>query len=147
MIAIGSDHGGYKLKEEVKKYLSELGLEYTDFGTDSEISVDYPDIASKVAVCVQEKNADFGILVCRSGLGMSIVANKYKGIRATPLYDEEAAKYSKMHNNANVIGIGADYVTVNKAINMIRIYLGAEFEQRHMERLRKIAQIEEENMK
>ena len=147
MIAIGSDHGGYKLKEEIKKYLDELGLDYIDFGTDSELSVDYPDIASDVALSVKNKESDFGILVCRSGLGMAIVANKYKGIRAAPIYDETAAKYAKQHNNANIIGIGADYVSVNAAINMVRIYLAAEFEERHMTRLRKIAEIEEKNMK
>ena len=147
MIAIGSDHGGFKLKEEVKKYLDELGLEYIDFGTNSEESVDYPDFASKVAVSVQKKESDFGILICRSGLGMSIAANKYKGIRAVTIYNETVAKYAKQHNNANVIGLCADYINVNTAVNIIRTYLATEFEERHSTRLKKIEEIENKNMK
>ena len=147
MVALGSDHGGYKLKEEIKKYFDENEIKYIDFGPDSEDKVDYPDYASKVAESIQKSECAFGILICRSGLGMSIAANKYKGIRCTPIMDEVQAKYAKMHNNANIIGLGADYMDTNKAINMIKIYMETEFEQRHQIRLDKIAEIENKNMK
>ena len=101
MIALGCDHGGYKLKEEIKKYFEEIGLEYKDFGTYSEERVDYPIYASEVAKSVQSKECDSGILICKSGLGMTIVANKYKGIRCAACYDEETAKQAKEHSNVN----------------------------------------------
>ena len=95
MIAIGSDHGGYKLKEEIKKYFDEKGIEYRDFGTDSEERTDYPIYAKKVAQAVQSKECEGGILLCRSGYGMTVVANKFKGIRAASISNEEAAKFAK----------------------------------------------------
>lgn len=148
MIAIGSDHGGYRLKEEIKKYLDEKNIEYKDFGTYSEESVDYPEIAKVVAKSIQSKEAEKGILICRSGIGMSIVANKYKGIRCTPCYNEETAKYSRMHNNSNLLALGADYVSTNEAICIVRMYLATEYEGgRHDARLKMIEQIENENMK
>ena len=148
MIAIGADHGGYKLKEEIKKYLEEKGIEYKDFGTNSELRADYPIIAKKVAECVQEKEADFGILICRTGYGMAIVANKFKGIRCVPCFEETAAKFSRMHNDSNILALGADYMTVSKAIQILRIWLATEFEGgRHEERLKLIEEIENENMK
>ena len=148
MIAIGSDHGGYKLKEEIKKYLSEIGIEYKDFGTDSEERTDYPIYAKKVAESIQNKECDKGILICRSGYGMSMVANKFKGIRSAPCFEETAAKFSRMHNDANVLALGADYVTTSKAIQIVRMWLATEFEGgRHSERLALIEEIENENMK
>ncbi len=148
MIAIGSDHGGYKLKEEIKKYLDEKDIEYKDFGTYSEESVDYPEIAKAVAKSIQSKETEKGILICRSGIGMSIVANKYKGIRCTPCYNEEIAKYSRMHNNSNLLALGADYISTNEAICIVRMYLATEYEGgRHDARLKMIEQIENENMK
>ena len=148
MIAIGADHGGYKLKEEIKKYLTDKGIEYKDFGTMNEESVDYPIIAKKVAECVQGKEADFGILICRTGYGMSIAANKFKGIRCVPCYNEETTKYAKMHNNMNVLALGADVLTTNEAICILRMALATEFEGgRHSERLKLIEEIEKENMK
>ena len=105
MIAIGADHGGYKLKEEIKKYLDEQGIPYDDFGCYSEERVDYPNIAKEVSKAVQSKKCEKGILICRSGYGMAMVANKFKGIRSAPCFVEEAAKYSRMHNNTNVLAL------------------------------------------
>ena len=148
MIAIGSDHGGYKLKEEIKKYLDEKEIKYKDLGCKSEESVDYPNIAEEVSKEVQENKCDKGILICRSGIGMSIVANKFKGIRCALCHDEFTAKYSRMHNDSNVLAIGADDVTVNDAICILRMWLATEFEGgRHKERINLINKIEDENMK
>ena len=148
MIAIGSDHGGYQLKEEIKKYFEEKDIAYKDMGCISEERVDYPNIAKEVAIQVQSKQCEKGILICRSGIGMSIVANKFKGIRCTPCHNEYTAKFAKLHNNGNVLSIGADDVTVNEAICMIRIWLATESEGgRHEERIKIIEEIENENMK
>lgn len=148
MIAIGSDHGGYKLKEEVKRYLEEKNIEYKDYGCMNEERVDYPNIAKDVAKAVQSKVCDKGILICRSGIGMSIVANKFKGIRCAVCHNEYTAKYAKLHNNSNVIALGADDVTVNDAICILRMWLATEFEGgRHQERINIINEIEKENMK
>lgn len=148
MIAIGSDHGGYKLKEEIKKYFDEKEILYKDMGCMNEERVDYPNIAKEVARQVQAKECEKGILICRSGIGMSMVANKFKGIRCTLCHNEFTAKYSRLHNNGNVLAIGADDVTVNEAICIIRMWLATEFEGgRHEERLKIIEEIENENMK
>ena len=148
MIAIGSDHGGYKLKEEIKRYLEEKEIEYTDCGTFDKESVDYPEIAKAVALEVQSKQSEKGIVVCRSGIGMSIVANKFKGIRCAKCNDEEEAKFSRMHNNSNILALGADYMDTNKAIRIVRIWIATEFEGgRHEERIKIIDEIESENMK
>ena len=148
MIAIGSDHGGYKLKEEIKKYLEEKEIEYTDCGTFDEERAEYPEIARALALEVQSGQAEKGIIICRSGIGMSMVANKFKGIRAAKCNDEEEAKFSRMHNNANVLALGADYMDVNKAVRIVRTWLATEFEGgRHEERIKIIEEIEDENMK
>ena len=148
MIAIGCDHGGYKLKEEIKKYLDEKEIKYKDFGCMNEERVDYPNIAKEVAKCVQSKQCEKGILICKSGIGMSIVANKYKGIRCTLCHNEFTAKYSRLHNDSNILAIGADVVTVNEAICILRMWLATEFEGgRHKERIDLIQEIENENMK
>ncbi len=148
MIAIGSDHGGYKLKEEIKKYLEEKDIKYKDYGTMNEERADYPNIAKAVAKSIQNKECENGILICRSGLGMAICANKFKGIRCTPCHNEETAKYSKLHNNSNILAIGADDVSQNEAICILRMWLATEFEGgRHQERLDIIKDIENENMK
>ena len=147
-IAIGADHGGYKLKEEIKKYLEEKEIECLDFGTNSEERVDYPVIAKKVCNSVQEKEADFGIVICKTGYGMSIVANKFKGIRCATCYNEESAKFAKLHNNINVLALGAEYISVNEAICILRMIFATEFEGgRHNERLNMIKDIEKDNMK
>ncbi len=146
MIAIGADHGGFKLKEEIKRYFEEKGIAYEDKGTFSEESVDYPNIAKAVAKDVSDKKADIGILICRSGIGMSMVANKFKGVRCAPCYQEQTAKFSKMHNNANVLALGADYITTNEAICIVRQFLATEFEGgRHEARVNLISEIEKEN--
>lgn len=148
MIAIGSDHGGYKLKEEIKKYLEEKEIQYKDFGTMTEERVDYPDIAREVSKSVQSKECEKGILVCKSGLGMSIVANKYRGIRCTPCHNENAAKYARLHNDSNILALGAEEITVNEAICILRMWLATEYEGgRHENRLEIIRNIEKENMK
>ena len=148
MVVIGADHGGFKLKEEIKRYLDEKEIKYEDKGCFSEESVDYPNIAKEVAKDVSEKKADVGILICRSGIGMSIVANKFKGVRCAVCYNEQIAKFSRMHNNANLMAIGADYVSVNDAICILRQFLATEFEGgRHETRVNLISDIENENMK
>ena len=148
MIAIGSDHGGYKLKEEIKKYFEEKNIEYRDFGTDSEERTDYPIYAKKVAEAIQKKECDCGILVCRSGYGMTVVANKFRGIRAAAIHDEESAKFAKADDDINVITLGGDYLTINEAICIIRNWLATEFKGgRYAERLEMINDIESQNMK
>ena len=148
MIAIGSDHGGYKLKEEIKKYLEEKEIEYEDCGTFSKDRADYPEIAKTVALEIQNKQCDKGILICRSGIGMSIVANKFKGIRCAKCESEEEAKFAKMHNDSNVLALGADYINTNEAICIVRAWIATPFEGgRHAERIELIKEIEKENMK
>lgn len=147
-IVIGADHGGYKLKEEVKKYLDEKEIKYIDKGCFSEESIDYPEIAKEVAKEVSNKKADVGILICRSGIGMAMCANKFKDVRCAPCYKEEIAKFARMHNNANMLALGADYVSVNEAICILRQFLATEFEGgRHLARVNLISDIEKENMK
>lgn len=148
MIAIGADHGGYKLKEEIKRYLDEKEIKYKDFGTYNEERTDYPIYAKKVVKAIQNKECEVGILLCRSGYGMTIVANKYKGIRAASIFDEESAKFAKSDDNINVITLGGDYLTLNQAICIIRNWLGTEFKGgRYEERLKMVEEIENENMK
>lgn len=148
MIAIGADHGGYHLKEEIKKYFEENKINYKDFGTQNEQRTDYPIFAKKVAESVQKKECEVGILICRSGYGMTVVANKYKGVRAATVLDEESAKFAKADDDINVITLGGDYLTLNQAICIIRNWLGTEFKGgRYEERLKMIEEIEKENMK
>ena len=148
MIAIGSDHGGYKLKEEVKKYLKEIGLEYKDYGTDSEERTDFPIYAKRVAEAIQNNECDKGILICRTGFGMAIVANKFKGIRCAACYHDSTVKQAKEHSNINVLAIPADYANISEAVKMIRVWLASEFlGGRYQERLDMISDIENQNMK
>lgn len=148
MIAIGCDHGGYKLKEEIKRYLDEKGIKYIDIGAYSEERTDYPIFAEKVAEKIQNGECDKGILACRSGAGMTMVANKFKGIRAASIHDEEEARFAKSDDNINVIALGGDYIAVNKAIRVIRMWLATEFKGgRYQERLEMVEEIENKNMK
>ena len=148
MIAIGSDHGGYRLKEEIKKYLDDKDIEYLDLGCHDEESVDYPDIALAVAKKVQSKECEQGILICRSGIGMSIVANKFKGIRCALCHNEYTAKYARLHNDSNILAMGADDLTTNEAICILRMWFATHFEGgRHLERVKLIEEIEDKNMK
>lgn len=145
MIAIGCDHGGFELKEHIKKHLKEIGEEYTDYGTYSEDSVDYPDCAAPVCKAVQEKSADKGILICGTGIGISIAANKHKGIRAALCSDVYSAKMTKQHNNANVICLGGRVTGRELAFMIVDAWLNAEFEGgRHEARIAKIHKIEEQ---
>ena len=147
-IAIAADHRGFKMKEEIKRYLDEKDIAYEDFGTNSEERMDYPTVAVKVAKAVQNKECEIGILICGTGFGMCLVANKFRGIRCTPCYDEATAKYAKMHNNANILALGAEHLDVHSAIRIIRVFLASSFEGgRHSDRLKMIEEIEIENMK
>lgn len=148
MIAIGSDHGGYRLKKEIEKYLEEKNIEYKDFGSQSEESVDYPNIAEEVAKAVQGEEYEQGILICRSGIGMSITANKFKGIRCALCHNEYTAKYARLHNNSNILAMGADDVTTSEAVLILRMWLATTFEGgRHEERIKLIEEIEKRNMR
>ncbi len=148
MIAIGCDHGGYKLKEEIKRYLEEIGIEYKDFGTYNEERTDYPIYAKKVAQAVSNKECEKGILVCRSGAGVTMVANKFKGVRAANLTSEEEAKFAKSDDDINVMALGGDYIETDEAIRIMRIWLATEFKGgRYKERLDMVEEIERENMK
>jgi ribose 5-phosphate isomerase B len=142
-IAIGSDHAGFELKEKIKKYLDELGYKYKDFGTDSNESVDYPDYASKVAEGVAKKEYDRGILICGSGIGMCMTANKIPGIRAALCHNIETAKLSREHNDANVLTFGARMIDENTAKDIVKVWLKTEFlGDRHLRRINKIKDIE-----
>lgn len=135
MIAIGSDHAGYELKEGLNKYLIELGYETLDLGTKDLSSVDYPDFGRKVGEKVVKDHLDFGIVICGTGIGISIAANKVKGVRAALVYDEEMAMLAKMHNNANVIALGGRKTSLEEAKKIVDAFLGATFEERHQRRL------------
>ena len=142
-IAIASDHGGFSLKEIIKKYLDELHYEYEDFGTTSEEPVDYPDYALKVAKAVSENQFDKGILVCGTGIGMSIVANKFPGVRAALCYDTESARLSREHNYANVLTLGGRTTDPELAKEIVYVWLTTEFAgERHLRRVNKIKEIE-----
>ena len=142
-IALGSDHGGFELKNEIKKHLEDLGLAVQDFGTHTKDSVDYPDIAEAVCVPVAAGAFDFGILVCGTGIGISIAANKVDGIRAAHCTDAYSAAKAKEHNNANVICLGGRITGVDLALTIVDAYLGAEFEGgRHQNRVDKIMALE-----
>lgn len=148
MIAIGSDHGGYTLKEEIKKYFEECNIEYKDYGTDSNERTDFPIYAKLVSEAVQSKKAEYGILVCKTGVGMAIVANKFKGIRCATCNNEQLAKLAKEHTNINILSLPANEITTSKAIATIRMFLGSNFlDGRYNERLDMIKDIENENMK
>ena len=136
MIAIGCDHGAFKMKEEIKKYLTEKGIEVMDFGTDSEASVDYPVYAKKVAEAVANGTAEKGILCCGTGLGMMLCANKTEGVRAICTNDSYSVKFSRLHNNANVICFGGRTMGIESVLYNLEIFLTTEFEGgRHQRRV------------
>ena len=148
MISLGSDHGGYELKEEIKKYLDEIGIEYKDYGTDSKERTDYPIFAERVAKSIQSKECDRGILICKSGAGMTIVANKFKGIRAALIFNKETSIAAKADDNINILILPAEYMSTSDAISSVRAWIGTEFKGgRYLERLQMIEEIEKENMK
>ncbi|NIM89968.1 MAG: ribose 5-phosphate isomerase B [Candidatus Aminicenantes bacterium] len=143
-IIIGSDHAGFKLKAKIKKYLKMKKIEYLDLGTDSLESVDYPDYALKVAKQVAGNKDSRGILVCGTGTGMTIAANKVKGIRAVAAYDVYSAKMSRIDNDTNVLGLRGRYFPYEKVKKIINVWLNTPFsgKQRHKRRLKKISGLE-----
>ncbi len=145
MIAIGCDHGGYKLKEEIVAHLESKGVEFKDFGIYEEKSVDYPDIASVVCKSILNGECENGILVCGTGIGISIAANKHKGIRAAVCSDEFSAKFTRLHNDANVLCMGGRVVGPGLACELVDIFISTGFEGgRHAQRVKKIQDIENE---
>ena len=147
-IAIGADHAGYRLKEFVKKLLREKGYEVIDVGTHSEERCHYPLYAKEVAKLVSEGKVPRGILVCGSGIGMSIVANKFKGVRAALCHNIYSAKYSRLHNDSNVLCLGGRVTGEDLTREIVETWLNTPFEGgRHSERLKLIEEIEAENFK
>ncbi|MFH1714878.1 MAG: ribose 5-phosphate isomerase B [Elusimicrobiota bacterium] len=142
-IAIGNDHAGYDLKSAILKYLHEKAIIAVDCGSNSKDSCDYPDYAKDVALKVISKEVEAGILICGTGIGMSICANKFKGIRAALCLNTEMARLSRRHNNANILCLGARLINQNEAIDIIHAWLNSSFEGgRHEKRLSKIAECE-----
>jgi len=139
-VAIGSDHAGFKAKEIIKAYLKRKKIEFKDFGTTSEESVDYPDFGYPVARAVARGEFDRGILICGSGVGMTIVANKVKGIRAVLAHDTYTAKQSRQHGDCNVLCLAGRKLTKAKANKIVDVWLKTDFsgEERHLRRIRKI---------
>ena len=142
-IALGCDHRGLKLKQAIMSLLNELGHDYDDFGCYSTDSVDYPDIAKQVAEAVASEKFDQGILICSSGVGMSIAANKVSGIRAALCCGTMSAERARQHNDANVLCLGEDTLEQASALNIVKVYLSTPFEGgRHLRRLEKIRNLE-----
>ncbi|ACL70542.1 ribose 5-phosphate isomerase B [Halothermothrix orenii] len=142
-IAIGSDHAGYEMKQEIIKLLDELGYDVSDMGTDSDESVDYPDFAYKVASGVASGEYDRGLLVCGTGIGMSIAANKVEGVRAALCHDVFSARAARNHNNANVLALGSRVIGIGLAKEIVKTWLEAGFDgDRHERRVNKITRIE-----
>lgn len=147
-ISIGCDHGGYELKETIKKHLDERHIEYRDYGTNSAESVDYPDYALNVAESIKNGESDCGILCCGTGIGISIAANKVPGIRAATVGDVFSAKACKEHNNANIICLGGRVTGPGLADMIVDTWLDAEFQGgRHQRRIDKITEIEKKYSK
>ena len=148
MLVVGSDHGGYELKEAILDLLQKKAIEYIDFGTDNSASVDYPDFAVKVAGAVSSGDAQLGILICGTGIGMSISANKFVGVRAALAHDEFTAQMAREHNNANILVMGGRVLTPDQGKKLVEIWLDSEFEGgRHQKRLDKISAIEQKLIK
>lgn len=141
-IAIGSDHAGYLLKEEIKKFLDLKDIPFTDFGTFKIDSSDYPEFAYKVGNAIASKECDRGILICGTGIGMSITANKIRGIRAAVVNNEESAKLSRLHNDANILCLGARVVEPEQALKILDVWINTSFEGgRHQKRTNLITQL------
>jgi len=138
-IYISSDHAGFKLKESIKDYLSKKKINFQDLGPNNNDRVDYPDFAHKVARKVKTNKKNVGILVCGSGMGMSIAANRHKNIRAAQCFNLKSTKLSRLHNDANVITLGSRLLSKKNALNCISVFLNTKFEGgRHTKRIRKI---------
>ena len=144
MYVVASDHGGFELKEAIVALLAERGLEHIDMGPVNLDSVDYPDFGAKVAGAVSKGEADSGILVCGTGIGMSIVANKFQNVRAALVHDSFTAQMAKEHNNANVLVLGGRILSVEQGVELVRIWLDTKYEGgRHQLRLDKIHHYEQ----
>lgn len=146
--AIASDHGGLHLKKAILQYLQSQNIDLIDLGITEEQSVDYPDYAAEVAQRVSAGEVDAGILVCGTGTGMAITANKFKGVRAAVASDPFTARMSKEHNNANILALGGRVLDEAKALEVLQAWLQAKFEgERHARRVEKIGEIEKKNFK
>jgi ribose 5-phosphate isomerase B len=146
-IALAADHAGFEEKEKIKRTLDELGIEYEDMGTTSTESVDYPDYAQKVGEAVAKGEVESGLLVCGSGTGMAIAANKVRGVRAAVAWNEEIARLAREHNNANVLSLAARYTSDDENQKIVKAWFGAHFDAgRHERRVEKIAAIEREDL-
>jgi len=147
-VAIASDHAGFEEKERLKPLLDELGIEFEDLGTGSTESVDYPDYARKVAEEVAQGKVEQGLLVCGSGTGMAIAANKVPGVRAAVAWSEEIARLAREHNDANVLALGARTTPMDQLPGIVRAWFGAKFDVgRHERRVEKIRAIERDELK
>ena len=147
MLAIGCDHGGFELKEDILKHLKERGIEYYDFGIYENISVNYPEIGVKVARAIADKKFEKGILICGTGIGISLAANKVKGIRAAVLSDEFSCEFTRRHNDANILCLGGRVVSAEKAKKLVDIFLDTPFEGgRHQLRIDMLTAIENGEM-
>ena len=143
-IALGADHAGFQAKETVKKYLESAGYVVDDAGTGSEESVDYPDFAAKVARRVEQGQDDLGILVCGTGIGMAMAANKIGGVRAAVAHDTVTARMSREHNDANVLALGARVLNEHQIIEVTKSFLAAQFAGgRHQRRIDKISELDQ----
>jgi len=142
-IAIGADHAGFEEKEKLKKTLDEIGVEYEDLGTNSTESVDYPDFGAKVGRAVASGEFEQGIVVCGSGIGIAMAANKIDGVRAAQAWNEETARLAREHNDANVLSIGARVIAEEEIPKIVKAWFGAKFEGgRHAKRVEKIMELE-----
>ncbi|MDR0978041.1 MAG: ribose 5-phosphate isomerase B [Endomicrobium sp.] len=144
-LAFGTDHAASEIRETIKSYLCNSGYEVEDFGFSGQGSCDYPDFAVKVGEAVAGGKADKGILICGTGIGMSIAANKIKGIRAAVCWNEETAQLCSQHNCANILCLGSRIATADEICRMINIFLSTPFEERHKKRIGKIQAIEQHN--
>jgi len=138
-IVVGSDHAGFELKQIIIEHLSERNMNYEDFGTNCLDSVDYPDYAKKVAEEVNSKELIMGILVCGSGQGMAMTANRFKNVRAAICHNSDVAKVTRQHNDANVLCLGSRFIDISEAIKCVDVFLSTDFEgERHLKRINKI---------
>ena len=143
-IAIASDHRGIEIKNKLIDQMKQLGHDPLDMGTDEAASVDYPDYAEKVSEAISHKQVDRGILICGTGIGMCITANKFRGVRAAPVFDEVTAELSRRHNDANILCLSADLIGEELMHRIIEIFINTPFEEgRHARRLDKIGKIEQ----
>ena len=141
-VAIGADHGGFEHKESIKKFLEEKGIEVKDFGTYSEDSVDYPDLIHPLAKAINDGEYSKGIIMCGSGNGAQMTANKYPNVRAALCWNEEQAELTRLHNNANILSLPGRFIPMETAWKMVSLFLSTDFEGgRHLQRVEKISQI------